>query len=421
MSLVAYENSDISSDEEGEEDNEASKSTEKPPLEAQVIKSVSVAEKKPLNRLDNAADIVEKDSTNFANVLPKPKECHTSYTEEDITSRLLFSRTSFPKNSSGPTTSSANKSDDSLKPRNSSKGASANSAIKKTVKITLPSLSEFDEEEDGESKPKKLKPSAKGSGLFSLLPAPKNLIVKETNRKLIPRVVSKPPPPKVPSKPTLPPGNPQKSKSGSLINYADSGDESGEEGDEETDFFSLTGSTQIPVCPNPTIDLLNDPLTANPGENLLNQAGISSNYSEASTSSSAPIFPQRPSENDIVTPLPEALPEPQEENALQLDDDAINRLCGRRGREEIIEAQVIDVSGAMHLPDPKEWLTKQFTEEQETRSHSHRKRDGPTTQQRRKHQITYLAFQAKERELELKNQWAQNKMSRKQTQAKYGF
>lgn len=30
-------------------------------------------------------------------------------------------------------------------------------------------------------------------------------------------------------------------------------------------------------------------------------------------------------------------------------------------------------------------------------------------------------FQAKENELELKNQWANNRMSRKQTQAKYGF
>jgi len=32
-----------------------------------------------------------------------------------------------------------------------------------------------------------------------------------------------------------------------------------------------------------------------------------------------------------------------------------------------------------------------------------------------------LVFQAKERELELKNQWSHNKQSRKQTQAKYGF
>lgn len=50
-----------------------------------------------------------------------------------------------------------------------------------------------------------------------------------------------------------------------------------------------------------------------------------------------------------------------------------------------------------------------------------KKGDQPTGQQRRKHQITYLIHQAKERELELKNNWADNKMTRRQTQAKYGF
>lgn len=84
--------------------------------------------------------------------------------------------------------------------------------------------------------------------------------------------------------------------------------------------------------------------------------------------------------------------------------------------------EFIDVKGSELMPDPKEWLIKQLSEEQpKMRSHSHKKNDGPTTQQRRKHQITYLAFQAKESELELKNQWAQNRVSRKQTQSKYGF
>ena len=32
-----------------------------------------------------------------------------------------------------------------------------------------------------------------------------------------------------------------------------------------------------------------------------------------------------------------------------------------------------------------------------------------------------MSFQAKERELELKNQWATNRQTRKQTQSKYGF
>lgn len=57
------------------------------------------------------------------------------------------------------------------------------------------------------------------------------------------------------------------------------------------------------------------------------------------------------------------------------------------------DMQLIEVSGDAIMPDPNEWLTKQMTQEQGTKTHSHRKNDGPTTQQRRKHQITYLAFQ----------------------------
>ena len=46
------------------------------------------------------------------------------------------------------------------------------------------------------------------------------------------------------------------------------------------------------------------------------------------------------------------------------------------------------------MPDSREWLTKQLTEEsQYTSAQSHKKKDGPTSQQKRKHQITYLAFQ----------------------------
>lgn len=40
---------------------------------------------------------------------------------------------------------------------------------------------------------------------------------------------------------------------------------------------------------------------------------------------------------------------------------------------------------------------------------------------KRKHQITFLVSQAKSRELQLKNQWAQNRQTKKQTQMKYGF
>ena len=55
------------------------------------------------------------------------------------------------------------------------------------------------------------------------------------------------------------------------------------------------------------------------------------------------------------------------------------------------------------------------------KSFSKKKGEQPTGQQWRKHQITYLIHQAEERELALKNTWSENKLSRRQTQAKCGF
>ena len=45
----------------------------------------------------------------------------------------------------------------------------------------------------------------------------------------------------------------------------------------------------------------------------------------------------------------------------------------------------------------------------------------PSTVHRRKHQLTYLAFQAKETELALAESHARGKLTKSQTQAKYGW
>ena len=48
------------------------------------------------------------------------------------------------------------------------------------------------------------------------------------------------------------------------------------------------------------------------------------------------------------------------------------------------------------LPDREEWMTKQLTEETVVRR-PQKSADDPTAQQRRKHQITYLAHQVSRR------------------------
>ncbi|XP_053331196.1 proline-rich protein PRCC [Spea bombifrons] len=113
------------------------------------------------------------------------------------------------------------------------------------------------------------------------------------------------------------------------------------------------------------------------------------------------------------------LREPAASNSF-MDDEAFKRLQGKRnrGREEI---NFVEIKGDDQLSGNQQWLAKSLTEEKNMKSFSKKKGEQPTGQQRRKHQITYLIHQAKERELELKNTWSDNKLSRRQTQAKYGF
>lgn len=122
------------------------------------------------------------------------------------------------------------------------------------------------------------------------------------------------------------------------------------------------------------------------------------------------------------------LPVPEQEYNVDMqgnvvfDEKAIEYLCGKRGikRKELKEADVIEINGEDIKPDQREWLVKALTEETVQRPVSMQS-CGINSQSKKKHQITYLAHQAKAMELELKNQWSQNRMARKQTKSKYGF
>ncbi|XP_067665168.1 proline-rich protein PRCC-like [Haliotis asinina] len=158
-----------------------------------------------------------------------------------------------------------------------------------------------------------------------------------------------------------------------------------------------------------------------PQQNLLSAASMEARYQYMHTATSAPqeqqlypaypeyLEPSQPSEDDNAVPL-------QEELSKYMQDEQFLRLQGKkhRGKEEIniIDANMDDFVSSVDV-------AKNLTEESSYQSHH--KDNNPTQQQRRKKQITYLAFQAKERELELKNSWAQSRMTKRQTQAKYGF
>ncbi|CAG2060137.1 unnamed protein product [Timema podura] len=253
----------------------------------------------------------------------------------------------------------------------------------------------------------------KSSGLFALLPAPKHMTVKEAKRNLVPNAVSKKPTKTINSSPST-----HKPKTtAALINYVDSGDDSDENND--GNFFSLNDDS----APKTEHLLLNETLIGSGTDTLLS-TGVEDSTNNVAIDQPLTFCSEfHPStlSNSNEEWQQQSMSSTEMKNDILLDEEA--RLCGRRATRDKQAMQIIDVSGDAIMPDPNEWLTKQLTEEQQQKSHSHshRKNEGPTTQQRRKHQITYLAFQAKENELELKNQWSQNRMSRKQTQSKYGF
>uniref|UniRef100_A0A8C8SNP2 Proline rich mitotic checkpoint control factor n=1 Tax=Pelusios castaneus TaxID=367368 RepID=A0A8C8SNP2_9SAUR len=355
------------------------------------------------------------------------------------------------------------------------------------VRIAAPELhkGDSDSEEDEPAKKKNsLQGLSEGSGLSALLPQPKNLTVKETNRLLLPYAFSRKAAENAPeSKPAKAPTSSSSSKSKPLSKPAvattpspsaikaaaksaalqvtkqitQEEDDSDEEVEPEN-FFSLSDKSEAGMVSAETYVYSSTVLTedlppgtepepefqdaaANAPLEFKTAAGSSTaqhswapksgedygsqpynQFPGYSDGSSAGAYYQDYYATGYYQETDPTLGPPQEmgTDASFLDDEAFKRLQGKRnrGREEI---NFVEIKGDDQLSGAQQWMTKSLTEEKTMKSFSKKKGEQPTGQQRRKHQITYLIHQAKERELELKNTWSENKLSRRQTQAKYGF
>ncbi|XP_061462112.1 proline-rich protein PRCC [Rhineura floridana] len=370
------------------------------------------------------------------------------------------------------------------------------------VRIAAPHLRSGDSDSE-EDEPAKKQPSfqgqGEGSGLSALLPQPKNLTVKETNRLLLPYAFSRkaaaenPPEAKPAKGPLLPssarPQPPLKATSAVTTTTTPSPSaikaaaksaalqvtkqitQEENDSDEEVDpenYFSLSNRSDVPTLtpedyaysgpvmlddlppgtePGPEPEAqdaaANAPLefktapgsssashgwAPKPGEEYSRQAyapypGCSEAGGPGPSPGPGPYYQPDYYSSGYYQETDPMLGPPQEISDAAssfMDDEAFKRLQGKRnrGREEI---NFVEIKGDDQLSGAQQWLTKSLTEEQSMKSFSKKKGEQPTGQQRRKHQITYLIHQAKERELELKNTWAENKLSRRQTQAKYGF
>ncbi|KAM4550504.1 proline-rich protein PRCC [Fundulus diaphanus] len=321
------------------------------------------------------------------------------------------------------------------------------------VRIPAPQVQRRDSDsDDDEPTTKKLKAQGPGSGLSSILPKPKNLTVKEMERPLIPHTLTKRQEPKA-----LKPGAPAQGLIGSsaspsaikaaaksaalqVAKQIATDDQDNEEDITPQNYFSLEDSS----TPVPAVVPSVDPEPADPAEPFPygaadqpghsnapldfgeNQEGASAwegQYDQYEQPMAGPeAFPEGCyNEPYYQDPNPELAEAGATDNSAIFDDEAFMRLQGKRnrGKEEV---KFLEIKGDDQLSGNQQWMTKSISEEKQTRqSYSKRRGEQPTGQQRRKHQITYLIHQAKERELELKNNWAENRVTRRQTQAKYGF
>uniref|UniRef100_A0A3Q3AB42 Proline rich mitotic checkpoint control factor n=1 Tax=Kryptolebias marmoratus TaxID=37003 RepID=A0A3Q3AB42_KRYMA len=297
------------------------------------------------------------------------------------------------------------------------------------VKITVPQVQRRDSDSDDDEPAKKLQAQGAGSGLSSILPKPKNLTVKETDRPLIPHTLTKRQEAKAPK----PPGAPAQGLIGSsaspsaikaaaksaamqVARQIATDEQDNEEDITPQNYFSLEESSQpLPAVvpsldPEPESDAPLDFGGTHGGEGIWR--GQYNQYEESMGYYNEPYYQD---------PNPGLAEDEEPEQSAMFDDEGFMRLQGKRnrGKEEV---KFLEIKGDDQLSGNQQWMTKNISEEKQTRqSYSKRKGEQPTGQQRRKHQITYLIHQAKERELELKNSWAENRLTRRQTQAKYGF
>lgn len=280
-------------------------------------------------------------------------------------------------------------------------------------RITIPSLSDFKDVDVTAPSSKTRVSNGRKSGLLSILPQPRNAI--SISRPLIPNVVAQRPQTTTAKKKELPP--PVKItkpvSNGLVTEYSDESDND----EVENDFFSINKPVELPVedLPLPVENTI-EPVQKQPRsiesyfkkDHVELQPDENNDYEEHYDSRQGLGVADNvtaPSHNDV-----------------QIDEKAILKLCGSRGKRKREEIQIVDINQQEVLSEAREMLLKGLMDDTSKRQSASKKRGHePTNQQKRKHQITYLAHQAKANEAELQNQWANNRMTKRQTQSKYGF
>ena len=124
----------------------------------------------------------------------------------------------------------------------------------------------------------------------------------------------------------------------------------------------------------------------------------------------------QPIEPQELDPAPDQI-----ETRTNQSDSQVEFLTAGGKRKRIVSAEnILEINQTDLLGDVDLTQTKRLTEEAEYPIKVSKSMQ-PSGQQRRKHQLTYLAFQARQNDLELRNQWAANRATQRETRKKYGF
>eukprot|EP00092_Neocalanus_flemingeri_P013230 GFUD01014260.1.p1 GENE.GFUD01014260.1~~GFUD01014260.1.p1 ORF type:complete len:451 (-),score=168.90 GFUD01014260.1:97-1398(-) len=315
------------------------------------------------------------------------------------------------------------------------------------VQIVLPALTDL-KEDDEFKEPVKVQPSQTGSGLFSILPPPKNKMTRQ-NRSGVPTaspVISQSS--HASSSQNLKPqgvrtvglvphrvANPVKP-----VNVKTKPSNDSDE-DIDDDYLGVNSGSYFPAPPIPTtskykkVNPMPQP-SHNPGIHInptpsgnfppslpSNASFVSLNMADDASASYAGHQDLGPA----VAPYPPPAPSyaaSSSTNQLVDNEQALLRLAGKQNK--LKEANddgengglnIIDLNEDDMKGDPRVWLTKAMTEEQAPRPTG----KGPKGLAKTRHQITYLAHQAKERDWELKQDWATARENRRASMNKYGF
>lgn len=287
------------------------------------------------------------------------------------------------------------------------------------VRIMAPRLASSidDDDDDDESKRPMVKAASTiKSGLFGLLPPPKNSMYKPisapaptpatstskpiSKSMMVPRSVSKKPPAEIRK-----PGK---------MNQNDSDDE------EEVPFFTMGAAKMEEKSLVTNKNNLRMSVKANP--EAFHPHGLKRG--------SHPSHQFRHDGDDfdsysaVTAPYPPPPPEPRSEDDgyIQPSQEALQRLAGTASKRSKLEEesfnQIIDVKFDDIKPDEREWLTKALTEDEADKP-------GPKNtikgERKSKHQITWLAAEAKQNEQKLKKQWADSASNKRAAGNKYGF